>query len=348
MENPKIFISYSWSSQDHCDRIRQYAERLISDGVDVIFDQWSLSEGQDKYAFMEKMVSDPSITNVLIFSDKSYAEKADAREAGVGTESQIISKEIYEKIDQKKFIPILCERDDKGEPCLPVFLKSRIWIDFSSPEAANENWERLLRVLYGKPEYEKPALGKTPSFVTEDAGRPSLPTIGKFTTLREALINQKPTVDLYREDFLDAAISFADALRVREDPKVEHIDEKVLEDLHKLLPLRDQFIDWLLLEASMQEPARLEIILTEFLERILALKFRPPEIKSYNDAWFDVHRIFVYEMFIYVIAILIKAGQDVNMRNLLTTSYILPESEAERGRNFVYYNVFRLISQLSG
>ena len=74
--------------------------------------------------------------------DKTYSQKADARKAGVGTESQIISKEVYEKVDQSKFIPIVCEFDDNGEPFLPTFLKSRIWIDFSTPEASNENWER--------------------------------------------------------------------------------------------------------------------------------------------------------------------------------------------------------------
>ena len=88
---------------------------------------------------------------MLVFSDSEYAAKADARKAGVGTESQIISREIYAKVQQ-----VVCEFDDSGEPFLPTFLKSRIWIDFSSPEAANDNWEQLIRVLYGKPAYEKP------------------------------------------------------------------------------------------------------------------------------------------------------------------------------------------------
>ena len=119
--SPKVFISYSRTSQGHCDQIRGYAERLRNDGIDVILDQWDLSEGQDKYAFMEKMVTDPSVTHVLVFSDKKYAEKADERKAGVGTESQIMSKEIYEKVDQKKFIPLVCERRSDGEPYLPTF-----------------------------------------------------------------------------------------------------------------------------------------------------------------------------------------------------------------------------------
>jgi hypothetical protein len=59
---------------------------------------------------MERMVTDASVSHVLVISDKQYAQKADARKAGVGTESQIISKEVYEKVDQSKFIPIVCAR----------------------------------------------------------------------------------------------------------------------------------------------------------------------------------------------------------------------------------------------
>lgn len=340
MNTPKVFISYSWSSLGHCECIRSYAERLLNDGVDVVLDQWSLSEGQDKYAYMEKMVSDPSVTHVLIFSDGQYAKKADERKAGVGTESQIISKEVYDKIDQGKFIPIVCERQDNGEPLLPTFLRARIWIDFSTPEAANDNWERLLRALYGKPIHEKPSLGKPPSFLEDDISRPSLPTVGKFSMLRDALLNGKRTVQLCRKDFINAAIAYADALRVRSRPDIEHIDEKILGDFHSLLPLRDQFVEWMLLEASLQTPETLDAILEEFLELLLALKYRPPEITSWNEAWFDAHKLFVYEVFLYLIAVLLKSDKYTTVRTLLTTSYILPESEASHGRDLVEFDEF--------
>ena len=90
---PRAFVSYSWSSPGHQARIRLWAEQLVNDGVDIVLDVWDLKEGDDKYAFMEKMVTDESVTHVLVFSDSEYAAKADARKAGVGTESQIISPE---------------------------------------------------------------------------------------------------------------------------------------------------------------------------------------------------------------------------------------------------------------
>lgn len=80
--NPKIFISYSWHPEENKIRVQQLARRLMSDGVDVILDVWSLKDGQDKYVFMEKMVTDPDINKVLIICNKDYAEKADNRKGG--------------------------------------------------------------------------------------------------------------------------------------------------------------------------------------------------------------------------------------------------------------------------
>src|ERR1043166_5605294 len=109
---PKAFISYSWSSPGHRELVRTWADRLLADGIEIIIDQYDLKEGHDKFAFMEKMVTDPSVSHVLVISDKKYAEKADARQAGVGTESQIISQEVYAKVEQSKFIPIVVELND--------------------------------------------------------------------------------------------------------------------------------------------------------------------------------------------------------------------------------------------
>jgi len=339
--SPKAFISYSWSSPGHRELIRSYGERLLNDGIDVVLDQWSLAEGQDKYKFMEQMVADPSVTHVLIFSDRVYAEKANERKEGVGAESQIISKEVYDKVDQKKFLPVVCEKQENEEPYLPVFLQSRIWIDFSTPERVNENWEKLLRAVYDKPIHEKPILGRPPSYLLEEGNRPALPTLGKFATLRDALLNSKPTLALCRQDFLDAAFEFADGLRVRETLDITELEDKVLRDVHTLLPLRDQFIDWLLIETSLPESSRLEQILMDFLEKVLALKYRPPELTSWNDEWYAAHDIFVYEVFLYVIAVLIKADRPDVINSLLTSHYMLPDSEARGNGNFATFVEFR-------
>jgi hypothetical protein len=249
---------------------------LASDGIDIVLDIYELKEGHDKFAFMERIVNDQSVTHVLIVSDKSYSEKADARKAGVGTESQIISKEIYDKIEQSKFIPLVCEFDAAGSPCLPTFLSSRIWIDFSTPEAVSENWEQLVRVLYDKPLHEKPALGKAPAYITEDSATPASPAHLKFMALKQAILHEKPGLDLHRRDFLDSCIDFADSLRVRKRPDVSSLGEKILIDCSKLKQVRNHIVDWVLLEATAAPSDKFTETLLCFMERLLELKSSPP------------------------------------------------------------------------
>jgi len=47
-EQPKVFISYSWSSPQHEQWVLDLAERLSGDGIIVVLDKWDLKEGQDK------------------------------------------------------------------------------------------------------------------------------------------------------------------------------------------------------------------------------------------------------------------------------------------------------------
>ncbi|MDX1440154.1 MAG: TIR domain-containing protein [Rubricoccaceae bacterium] len=284
-KQPKVFVSYSWTSPRHRAQVREWAELLIGDGVDVVIDAFDLKEGHDKYAFMERMVTDSSVTHVLVVCDKMYAEKADLRKAGVGTESQIISKEVYDKVEQSKFIPIVCEFAEDGEPYLPAFLKSRVWLDFSSPESANQNWEGLIRLLYGKPLLEKPALGKPPAYISTAGETPASPLISKFNALRQAILLGKPGLAVYRRDFLDASVEYADALRVRKEPDAEILGEKVVEDCGKLVHVRNRIVDWILLESEAAPSSDFDDSLLQFMERLRGLKSRPPEVNAWVDAW---------------------------------------------------------------
>jgi hypothetical protein len=96
MSSPKLFISYCWSNAEHEQWVMNLASDLLESGADTILDKWDLREGHDALAFMEKMVTDPAIEKVVIVSDAMYVEKADGRLGGVGTETQIISKKIYD------------------------------------------------------------------------------------------------------------------------------------------------------------------------------------------------------------------------------------------------------------
>ena len=121
VKNPKVFISYSWSGKKYEKKVLELACRLKSDGIVVVLDKWMIKPGTDNINFMEKCVKDKEIDYVLILLDKKYAEKANDRIGGVGVETQIISKEVYENVDETKFIPIVFDRDEDGNISVPIY-----------------------------------------------------------------------------------------------------------------------------------------------------------------------------------------------------------------------------------
>lgn len=143
----KVFISYSWTPESNKKRVKELAEKLQKNGFEVVIDQTHLKFGYDKYAFMERMVTDPTISKVLIICNKDYAQKADARAGGVGDESMIITSELYGKVEQSKFIPIIFEKDTNGKPYLPAYLKRIMYVDLSNKRQYKISYYELIRQM---------------------------------------------------------------------------------------------------------------------------------------------------------------------------------------------------------
>jgi len=155
--SPKVFISYSHDSERHKDWIRKLSERLRSDGIDILLDQWELGPGDDVTYFMERALS--SCRRVLIICTEEYIKKANTLKGGVGYERMIITAEIAKNLKKRKFIPIL--RNVIKER-LPRFLGSRIYIDLRTVEFDQSQYDILLRSLHDEPKLKKPPLGQSP------------------------------------------------------------------------------------------------------------------------------------------------------------------------------------------
>ena len=335
--SPNVFISYSWNVQEI---VIEIADRLICDGIQVVIDVYDLNSGNDKYAFMERMLTDASITHVLIFCESQYAQKANERKAGVGTETQIISDEIYSRIEQSKFLPIILEFDENGKPCLPVFLKSRVWIDFSTPERINENWEKLIRHLYGKPSRQKPKLGKTPLFITDEVMAPPTFIEAKYNSFKQAVMQEKKSINLYRQEFFDACFDYVKTFQTQEIPADVDFGQKIVDDCSKLRYVRDFIVNWILLESPFKQANDFSTILAELLEKFRENTVRPldPMIRRKNS--FDAEKIFLYETFLYSIAALLKSGNFETINHILTRHYLQPESERNSNHEFSSFRCF--------
>ena len=330
---PKVFISYSWSSTRHKEWVRDLAERLMSDGVNVILDQWDLKEGQDKFAFMEKMVADLELSRVLIVSDSMYAEKADKREGGAGTESQIISKEVYEKVDQEKFIPIATEFAENGEPYLPVYLRSRIYINLANEQLFHDEYEKLLRNIFDRPLLKKPPLGKPPAYIFQEEPT-SLKTSRLLDRLKDAALKGSRYTKGFLIEYFSAFCEGLEELRLDYSTGVNaDFDEKVIEGINKLLPYRDDLINAFLFLSQYDVIDSYTPEVHSFLERLAGFRYKPPSQVIWHEHYSDNYRFMLYESFLYIISALIKFRKIAVANSLLNTPYFVTASRGNRVRD---------------
>jgi len=315
---PKVFISYSWTSPQHEQWVLDLAERLSGDGIITVLDKWDLKEGQDKHVFMEQMVNDVSIKKVLVVCDRVYQTKADDRKGGVGTETQLISKEVYENTVQEKFIPIVREYDDVGKPCIPHYMASRIYIDLSSDEKFEESYQKLIRNLYDKPLLKRPTLGTPPAYIAEEE-QIVLKTSHKVTEIKNALLNDRRSSNGLISDYLDTVISSLEDFRLS-GGSVTDFDDRVVETIEKMLPVRDDFIDFVFTVFKYQETVDLEKF-HNFFEKLIPFSYRPVDVQSYTEVDYDNYKFFTYELILNFVAILLKLKKYKEVSHFINSQY---------------------------
>lgn len=293
MEHTKLFISYSWSTPEHEDWVLNLAMELRESGVDVILDKWDLKEGHDAFAFMEKMVSDKNVKKVIIISDKIYAEKANDRSGGVGTETQIITSEIYQKSEQDKFVVVIPEKDENGSPFLPAYYKSRIYIDLSSDELYSHNFEQLLRWIYNRPRYRKPEIGTAPSFIEETNGK-SLGTSVIYRRTADAIRNTKPYAMSSLSEYLSTFSNNLDYYRLEPSNGNDDWDESVLKVINKLTPYRNEIIEIIKLVSRYPNDNEVNDLLHGFFESLIKYLIRPNTVTRFHEWDWDYFKFFVH------------------------------------------------------
>ena len=318
-EHPKVFISYSWTSPEHEEFVMGLAAALYSHRVEAIVDKWDLKPGQDKFAFMESMVVDPKILKVLVICDSRYQEKADARAGGVGTESQIISQELYSKVKQTKFIPVVCEYDADGNPCLPVFLKGRIFVDISTDEKYGVGLDQILRIIYEQPFHQKPQLGSAPSFMQANGGASY---VREQAAAIRAIQDGKPNRNGLERQYIKALMLEIDSLYVT--PLGENSDEVIYTSLEKSKSLRDQLSEYLdtVSAFSNDDPNSM----APFIQLMdgLGAKFGPPDQNgTFLSEWSDLYTFLALEFFLLAGAALLRHERWLSLRKLLSAGYLI-------------------------
>lgn len=147
----KVFISYSWDSEEHQDWIANLAATLRRYGIQADFDS---SEVQyNLYQMMVQKIS--SYDKIVVIVTQRYTDKANSFSGGVGTETKLLLNHYVN--DESKIVVVKRENCD-----VPFYLQGYEFIDLSiETESSIEN---LVRKINDIPKYSLPSVeqvGKT-------------------------------------------------------------------------------------------------------------------------------------------------------------------------------------------
>ncbi|MED4531500.1 SEFIR domain-containing protein [Metabacillus fastidiosus] len=324
----KVFISYSWTSPEHEQWVQILAERLHENEIDVVYDKWDLEEGQSVTKFMERSVNDPDIQKVLIICDKGYMEKSLQGKGGVGTESLIISEEVYSNFKQTKFIAVISELDEDGKPYLPTFLKGRKYFDMSSEEAYEEGYRKIVRNLYHKPELQRPASRNKPLWLIEDKKEYPIRSQQELTKFIK-LLDTKPnrvaqTFVEFQRTFYEDFTSFS----LKDVKEFGELEQLLHEHFQEMIPLRNVYISFL--ESYISSVDRIDVsLIIHFFEGLYPLIVQIEAGEGFYEQQFDHKKLFVTELVIYTIAVLLDNRHYKAVCELATNHYFI-EKRGER------------------
>ena len=143
----RVFISYSHDNESHKEWVEHLAKQLRSDGVNIRLDKWNLKPGADIPKFMENELKSANFT--LAICSKSYVQKANRGEGGVGYEKMILSRKLMSNMSNDKIIPVIINNSGNNN-LVPEFLSTKYYVDFRDPNLFEAKYSELSQRLLGQ------------------------------------------------------------------------------------------------------------------------------------------------------------------------------------------------------
>ena len=155
----EVFISYSHDGADHIKRVLELSNRLRSEGIDCVLDQYESCPPEGWPLWMDKKIRDSKHV-IMVCTEAYYKRVMREEEPGVGHgvrwEGNLIYQHIYNSGTQNtKFIPVVIRPTDQQH--IPTPVQGASFYCLSAPTGYDELYARLLN----KPRIEKPDLGKS-------------------------------------------------------------------------------------------------------------------------------------------------------------------------------------------
>lgn len=173
-EPPRVFLSYSWDSESHKQRVLDLAQKLRNDGIDAWLDRFTTFPPEGWPRWMEKEITGAKF--IVVVATEKYAERfSGTAQGGTGLganwEGAIITQQIYEAGGcNVKFLPAIFTESDKHHIPTPLRSYTHFQVDSES------GYTELYRILTNQPEVIPAALGKPRNL--SNTLKPKLPALG--------------------------------------------------------------------------------------------------------------------------------------------------------------------------
>jgi hypothetical protein len=154
----EVFISYSHDNVDHVKQVLSLSNRLRSEGIDAVLDQYESSPPEGWPRWMDKKIRDAQF--VIMICTEAYYKRVmgeDDPDKGLGVkwEGNLIYQYIYNAGSKNsKFIPVLF--DPLHQKYIPTPLQGATRYCVSTQDGYDDLYFRLTN----RPKVEKPELGK--------------------------------------------------------------------------------------------------------------------------------------------------------------------------------------------
>ena len=157
-ENPVVFISYSQDNIAFADKVLAFSNRLRSEGIDAILDQYEEAPSEGWPRWTEKSINNADYVIVVAskgYYDKIYEKVDQGKGRGAKWEGNLIYQKLYMSDSvNRKFIPVVFDENDLKY--IPTPLQGSTYYNVSN----EAKFDKLYWRLRGVTAKEKPALGK--------------------------------------------------------------------------------------------------------------------------------------------------------------------------------------------
>jgi hypothetical protein len=157
-QHPKVFISYSWDSDEHNNKVVNLANSLRRHGINCHLDRFEISPPASWQSWMLNQIEQSKF--VLVVCTEKYKKRFQGQEdvatgEGLRWEGAIANQLICDRATDNKFIPIILSDLDKS------YIPSEFYgLTYYSPDNFSLDTDKGYRDLYqrltNKPRNQKP------------------------------------------------------------------------------------------------------------------------------------------------------------------------------------------------